>query len=160
MSRRNGISFTLTVVVAGVILIMTALSVITLGGSSISSFFSTLGGQQQEQVRQADIQQACQDRVREINRQYCDQYITPADGGDQTSGDGEPPGGGGAPGGSGCSSTHPRRQTADDVTATEQGCDWRANTNLNWEVTVGGSTYNCAERGLVVDTTVCPAEMQ
>ncbi len=73
--RRNGISFTLTIVVAGVILLMTALSIITLGGSSISQFFQTVGGEQQEQVRDADIREACNELIDEINNNYCEQYV-------------------------------------------------------------------------------------
>lgn len=71
MSRRKGISFTLTIVVAGVILLMTALSIITLGGSSISSFFGTAGEQQTEAL----VEQACNDKARQIQQNYCDQYV-------------------------------------------------------------------------------------
>ncbi|MFB6294574.1 MAG: hypothetical protein ABEI97_02335 [Candidatus Nanohaloarchaea archaeon] len=77
--RRNGISFTLTIVVAGVILLMTALSIITLGGSSISQFFQTVGGEQEEQVRDADIREACNQLKQEINTNYCDRYVKTAE---------------------------------------------------------------------------------
>lgn len=89
MSRRKGISFTLTIVVAGVILLMTALSVITLGGSSISSFFGTAGEQQTEAL----IENACNDKARQIQQNYCDEYIATAQiSHDETGGSGEPSG--------------------------------------------------------------------
>ncbi len=74
--RRKGISFTLTIVVAGVILLMTALSVITLGGSSISDFFGTAG----EQQTQALVEQACSDKANQIQDNYCSQYVLTATG--------------------------------------------------------------------------------
>lgn len=69
--RRKGISFTLTIVVAGVILLMTALSVITLGGSSISDFFGTAG----EQQTSALVRQECADLAQQIQQNYCDSYV-------------------------------------------------------------------------------------
>lgn len=78
MTDRKGVSFTLTVVVAGVILIMTALSVITLGGSGIQNFFTTIGQEQQEQVREADIREACNQLKQEISTNYCQKYVQTA----------------------------------------------------------------------------------
>jgi len=72
---KKGLSFTLTLVVVGVILLMTALSVITLGGSSLNQFFETFSGEREEAIQQNEIRSACQDKMQRIDREYCNAYI-------------------------------------------------------------------------------------
>lgn len=135
---RKGISFTLTMVVAGVILIMTALSVITLGGSSISNFFNTITGQQEQAVTQAEVQQACQDRAQQVRNQYCSLYIDPS-------------------AGNPCATAQETRDTDHTRTASQEGCSWDPYTpSLSPTVTVQGNTYNCVEEGYLRST--CPVQ--
>lgn len=64
---RKGISFTLTIVVVGVILLMTSLSIITLGGSSLSEFFSVLSSKQGTTAQCNDVAKKAQT--------YCEKKI-------------------------------------------------------------------------------------
>lgn len=73
--QRTGLSFSLTMVVAGVVLMMTALSVIALSGSSLGNWFEWAGGQQSSTVEEADIRAACQDLIQQINQDYCQKYV-------------------------------------------------------------------------------------
>ncbi len=72
---RRGLSFSLTLVVVGVVLLMTALSLITLSGTSLSEWFDTIMGRQQATVDQAAVERACNDLRDRINREYCEQYV-------------------------------------------------------------------------------------
>lgn len=131
--ERRGISFTLTIVVAGVILLMTALSIITLGGSSIQNFFSTISGEQQEAVTQAGVREACNDLKVTINREYCNQYVKKD-----------------------CTDPIPTRDPSPhNMTASERSCAL-SNWGGSYTVTVGGNTYSCMDQGYIADT-VCPA---
>jgi len=83
---RRGLSFSLTLVVVGVILLITAVSVITLTGSGLGGFFDGIGNQQDQTIDDYRIQQACNDVKDQVNTQYCDQHIQTAeylDGDDQ-----------------------------------------------------------------------------
>lgn len=72
---RKGLSFTLTLVVVGVVLLMTALTVVTLGGSSLSNFFGFFEQRGDEAATEAQIQDACNQLKQRINSQYCDLYV-------------------------------------------------------------------------------------
>jgi hypothetical protein len=112
---KKGLSFTLTLVVVGVILLMTALSVITLGGSSINAFFETIGGEQEEAVQQNAIAEACQEKMARIDRNYCNYYIQSHQYVDGSTGDGPP---------SGSSYTHPDISGYSDYN-NEAGDEWQ-----------------------------------
>jgi len=143
---RKGVSFTLTMVVTGVILIMTALSIITLGGGSIQDFFGQIGSQQQEAVEENKVRDACRELVNEVNQGYCDRYVNQDCSGKPSY----------------------TRDDPDKETATSLGCDWQKKwadqhkpDSINgWEVTVEGNAYNCADEGYVNPRTVCPADTQ
>lgn len=129
--NRHGVSFTLTIVVTGVILLMTALSIITLGGSSIQSFFNTLTGEQEEAVTQAEVREACSSRAREINDNYCDMYV------------------------SSCDDTDPSSTRTPDKTQTrsERGCTIPSGQDTT--VTIQGDEYDCQAQNYIGDR--CPA---
>lgn len=76
--ERKGLSFTLTLVVVGVVLLMTALTVVTLGGSSLSNFFGFFEQKGDEAATQAEIREACNQLKQRINTQYCDLYVQTA----------------------------------------------------------------------------------
>lgn len=65
--KRKGLSFTLTLVVIGVVLLMTALTVIVLGTGGIAKNLNFLGGQSQG----GSVAQACADLAQEIDNSYC-----------------------------------------------------------------------------------------
>lgn len=146
--KRKGLSFTLTLVVIGVILLMTALTLITLGGASLENIFGWLGGQQDDTELNQQIRDACGEAATAINDRYCEQYVDPSCTGQQAN-----------PGGDA------------DRTATSRGCDYAANsgeydvtagTQASWnsgvlEVTVGGGTYSCMEQGQFSSNTICSA---
>lgn len=69
--NRKGISFTLTLVVIGVVLLMTALTVIVLGGANIGGFLERGG----EAATEGSVEQACNDLARQISNRYCGQYV-------------------------------------------------------------------------------------
>lgn len=124
-------------VVVGVILFVTAVSVITLGGGALQSFFNWAGQTQQSSNIDAQVQQACNDLVDEINRNYCDIYVAEGD----------------------CADYQVRPDSSHDVTATEEGCEWTNHGDYSdWNVEVEGREFNCEEEGYVVPTKACPAE--
>lgn len=134
--NRKGVSFTLTIVVTGVILLMTALSIITLGGSSIQSFFTTITGEQQEAIEQSEIRDACNDLARTINQEYCGQYVQDDCTDPQATRDPD---------------THPQ-------TGTESGCalsSYYDAADGDFEVDIQGNTYDCQTEGYI--GTRCPA---
>ncbi len=176
---KKGLSFTLTLVVVGVILLMTALSVITLGGSSINAFFETISGEQDEAVRQNAIAEACREKMDRVDRNYCNYYVKTAtytEGGstsnwfaaysdymnetDDTWTDSrdcgdyqraqDPRGYSTAnDGGSGGGSAY-------DRTASEVGCPFTEHTDYTPTVNVQGQTYDCIQEGVISDAR-CPA---
>lgn len=89
---RRGLSFSLTLVVVGVILLITAVSVITLTDQGLGGFFSGVGDQQDQRIQDFEIQQACNDLKDRINTQYCDRYIKTAQYLDGDDADGNPTG--------------------------------------------------------------------
>lgn len=75
--NRKGISFTLTLVVIGVVLLMTALTVIVLGGGEIGGFLQRGGGA----LTSGSIQQGCSNLAEKIDNNYCSWYARlPTDG--------------------------------------------------------------------------------
>ncbi|MDY6770560.1 MAG: hypothetical protein SV186_01235 [Candidatus Nanohaloarchaea archaeon] len=141
MTDRKGISFTLTMVVVGVILFITAVSIITLSGGTLQSFFNWAGQAQGETQQTAAVREACYNLADDANQEYCQMYVANADDGYD------------------CTSTNPRRQLSGDTTyedtATEAGCKW---TNYKDAiVTVDGSEYNCIDQGYI-QTSFCPAQ--
>lgn len=160
---RHGISFTLTIVVAGVILLMTALSIITLGGSSISQFFQTVGQEQEEAVTQSEVQEACQQKARQLQNGFCSQYVathTVQDGSVQsvtsTSTKCNNAASNRKPVPTDPSSAEDGTYFRDGQTASSAGCDWTAYTGISPTVTVQGQTYNCVTEGYLSAT--CPAQ--
>ncbi|MDY6766394.1 MAG: hypothetical protein SVW77_03425 [Candidatus Nanohaloarchaea archaeon] len=133
---RVGISFTLTIVITGVILLMTALSIITLGGTSINQFFGQTQSETQDAELQARINDRCADLQTQIDNQYCSVYVKPTD----------------------CTATAPQRNTTHSVTRSENGdCNWVTAANgFDREVTVEGNTYDCINQGVISDE-FCPA---
>lgn len=136
---KKGMSFTLTVVVVGVILMTTALTIITLGSASLGDFFNTITGQGDQQVEQAAVQQACGRVAQRIQTRYCDAYYSSSD------------------------DTTTQRRTEPDHTETcnQQGCDvtgdpftWTDEdrgsdyTSIDITVTVEGNEYNCYDFGI------------
>jgi len=180
---KKGLSFTLTLVVVGVILLMTALSVITLGGSSLNSFFNTAGDQRDSAQIDAEVRQRCEDLMADIQTNYCSQYVHTATYQDDTdlAGTGQaqtianydnntadwesaalPD----------CSSYQGDRLTRTfdlanrtsrdqrqvyEQTAGDAGCDWREYYQPTPTVTYQGTQYSCLDRGGVQDTS-CPAQ--
>lgn len=178
---KKGLSFTLTLVVVGVILLMTALSVITLGGSSLNSFFNTAQGQQDEAEIESAVQQRCEDMMGDIQQNYCSEYIVTAEYRD-TDGPSHatsPQDYNNASTGSewdtgvqSCATTQSSRvprsydlassssgeRTAYSMTASEAGCDWQQFHEPTPTVTYEGQDYSCTgEYGNIQDTT-CPAQ--
>lgn len=165
---KKGLSFTLTLVVVGVILLMTALSVITLGGSSIGNFFNTVN----EQAADAEIRQACNDLASDIQTSYCSQYVKTevyedADGTLSGSSDYQnETGDQWVAASASCDAAQSERvprsyqaAQADGAfteTASEAGCSWR-NYQPSAIVTVNGQDYNCIDEGYINDDS-CPAQ--
>lgn len=77
---KKGMSFTLTVVVVGVILMTTALTIITLGGASLGDFFNTVTGTGEQEVEDQRVQDACKQVARRIQSRYCDGYYNESSG--------------------------------------------------------------------------------
>lgn len=173
---KKGLSFTLTLVVVGVILLMTALSVITLGGSSINQFFETIGGEQEQAVQQNAIAEACREKMERIEREYCSQYVQSATYEDADHAQSEPWNYQDYMNNSGdewvdhgsqyCGTTQAQQEprgynlaeageSAWDETASDKGCSWVANYE-NPTVNVEGQTFDCIQEG-VVDDGQCPA---
>lgn len=75
---RRGLSFSLTLVVIGVVLLITAVTVITMTESGIGGFFDSIGGETDDTIEDYEIEQACNDLRESINTQYCDRYIMTA----------------------------------------------------------------------------------
>lgn len=157
--KRQGLSFTLTLVVIGVVLLMTALTVIVLGNSSIDQSITQAMGYGTDSA----IQTECNDIARTIDRVYCDNYVNAAEGVDADGTDMDV-----------CADISKNRQPSHAQTATEVTCDWKAVANqggavpalenalstdaqgeLSAIVTVDGDQYNCLDQGYL-DTT-CPA---
>lgn len=149
---RKGMSFTLTVVVVGVILMTTALTIITLGGASLGDFFNTITGQGEQQAQERQVQQACDDVIQRIQTRYCDAWVEP--GNLPTAGD-----------------VMQRRSEADSHTATcnEENCPINAaGGSFSWTdadrpgeyssadtfVEVEGNEFDCRDYGLPPS---CPA---
>lgn len=180
---KKGLSFTLTLVVVGVILLMTALSVITLGGSSLNQFFETFSGERDQAIEQNQIREACIEKMERIDREYCGNYIKTADYRDYNpptndyrdtliSGDaysdymnhsndewqedidcGDHQ-----------TTQNPRGfdaadndEFAYDRTASEEGCSWVEAYDTDPTVTVQGQTFDCIQEG-VVSNARCPAQ--
>ncbi|MDY6766403.1 MAG: hypothetical protein SVW77_03470, partial [Candidatus Nanohaloarchaea archaeon] len=155
-----------------------------LGGSSISQFFQTVGGEQQEQVRQAEIQEACNNLKDEINRNYCEKYV-PTDYTGETNqkqvngetfylmgGTSYDSNAWGASPNCGVPDSRLRssrrvtsKRTANESgsayeqTASQADCDWNANYfgfGQGPTVEVNGNQYSCIDEGYISETT-CPA---
>lgn len=131
--RKKGISFSLTMVVVGIILLLTALSVITLSGQSIGGLFDWTKSQKQS----AKIEDKCIEQARTTDDNYCSHYIQ----------------------NDVCSNHQANRDPANNYnnTATDEGCDWVDNYG-GWDgkVTVSGDTYNCVSQGIIDKS--CPAD--
>lgn len=177
---KKGLSFTLTLVVVGVILLMTALSVITLGGSSLNSFFNTAGQQRDTAELESAVQQRCNDLMGQIQQNYCSQYIVTSEYSD-TDGPAyatSPQDYNNASTGSEwdtgvqtCATAQAERvpqsydlatstsdRTAYGMTASEAGCDWQQFHQPTPTVTYQGQEYSCTgQYGNIQDTT-CPAQ--
>jgi hypothetical protein len=141
---RKGISFTLTLVVIGVVLLMTALTVIVVGGGEITDLFRTSG----ESQLSAAVGEQCSKLAGSINRNYCSMY---------TEGDT-------------CDGLQRNPDTTHQTTASQENCDFttggggggvpsRVANLLNGDgepiVTVQGNEYNCFEENEMTPT--CPA---
>ncbi len=72
---RQGMSFTMAIVVSGLVLVATAAVVISFSGSGISDFFNTVDNEQESNVEEYKVQQACSDLKEEINSNYCELYM-------------------------------------------------------------------------------------
>lgn len=149
MRSRRGLSFTMTLVVVGVVLLMTSLAVIIGGGGSLGDW-----GQRTEEHRLgAVVGHACAGLGQQIDRDYCNGYVNM---------DADNP----------CADVRRRRNAEYDTTAQVAGCDWlkQARENnpggiagllteqdgtLQPLVTVQGSQYNCVSGGAM--TRACPA---
>ncbi|MFB6199331.1 MAG: hypothetical protein ABEJ83_00505 [Candidatus Nanohaloarchaea archaeon] len=182
---RRGISFTLTVVVVGMILILTALSIITLGGSQISQYFNVVGSEQSAAAACHDVEMAAHNycsgytahkvRVNHTDSNGNGEYDT----GDryyvvdeenrcgETSGSRKP--------GDSLSQVYFREMGVSDgtsisnppsdvtgwttngylQTASDSRCDWTQHSPVDETVVVNGDEINCVESGYVRSTT-CP----
>ena len=69
---RKGISFTLTIIITAVVLMTAALTLVTLFGSSVGSFFGTIS----ETGVDARVRQKCSTVVRRVNDRCSDYYAT------------------------------------------------------------------------------------
>lgn len=65
----------MAIVVSGLVLVATAAVVISFSGAGISDFFNTIGGQQESNVEDFKVQQACSDLKQEITTGYCELYM-------------------------------------------------------------------------------------
>lgn len=152
---RNGLSYSMTIVIVGVILITTAYSVITLSQGGIGTFFEGIGGQQDDRVEAYQIRQACKEVREDVEQSYCSEYVETAEyGGSSWTNNVD------------CSDTQQRRQMKPDNpeqgdkeygrTATSAQCDWTQNYRDS-DVTVQGNDYNCIEEGFI-ESSVCPVQ--
>lgn len=153
LEEREGLSFTLTLVVIGVILLMTALTVIVLGQTGITETIMSVldwGGA-------SSVEAACDDLAEDINDNYCDLYVNT----NATDA---------------CTDTNNRHDTTTGhtQTASEYGCSWEGKEELTEGgitspvltedddgtmrpiVEVDGETYNCIDQGHMSNTQ-CPA---
>ncbi len=143
MTKRKGISFTLTLVVIGVVLLMTALVVIVGGGGSIMDFFQRGG----EGSLDAAVSQACAQKAQQINSNYCSMYVdTDADG---------------------CDVRRNPSSDYDTLVENSENCnDWSTQGGENGPladivegndvtVTVQGNDYDCVAEGEL--SSICPA---
>jgi hypothetical protein len=138
--NRKGISFTLTLVVIGVVLLMTALTVIVVGGGEITNLFNILG----ESSLSASVSEECSKLADSINRNYCSHYA---------SGDGT----------DACTDVRANPSTNYETPVNQIPCNWQdqmeADNNIlsgiDTEVTVQGNAYDCLEENEMTPT--CPA---
>lgn len=184
---RKGLSFTLTLVVVGVVLLMTALTVVTLGGSSLSNFFGFFQDQGEQAATDAQIREACNQLAQDIDSEYCGMYFPTAysegDGWEEAdlNGDGSISGPDEEEPEEGylnesddewreadCSGTPQVDRIVQSWRSAQDGnaypqtgdavsCDWDENSGFQPTVTVEGSTYNCLDRNYIPDTR-CPAQ--
>ena len=84
---RKGISFTLTIIITAVVLMTAALTLVTLFGSSVGSFFGTIS----ETGKDARIRQKCSTVVRNINDACSNYYFVNDNGEVETSNFRRPP---------------------------------------------------------------------
>ncbi len=152
--NRKGISFTLTLVVIGVVLLMTALTVVVLGGGQISDYITGIG----EADLEAQISTQCGQLADRINNNYCSYYVYSGGDGEADEGD--------------CDNIRRRAASNYEVPAENVPCNWQDDPadRLTGEVLVedhddfgtnrpivviGGDEYDCLEEGQM--TTTCPA---
>ncbi len=146
---RKGISFTLTIIIVGVVLLTAALTLVTIFGSGIGSIFGTAT----DTGEQAAIRNACNNVVRQIDSQICEAYVGPV--GDITD----------------LSRTRNPSAGYED-TCNEAGCalaynDFDQNGDpairyfyrdtsdyISIEVSVDGNEYNCQDQGYLPSS--CP----
>lgn len=114
--KRKGISFTLTLVVIGVVLLMTALTVIVVGGGEISSFIQNLG----ETRGETEVSQQCNQIAQTIQNRYCDRWAAFTESGDPGSAVGSV---------DSCREVKTNRDPDHAKKANEMSCDWYAMAN-------------------------------
>lgn len=158
---RQGLSFTLTLVVVGVVLLMTALTVIVLGGANLGDFFGDTGERQLAQ----QVAQECSSLADQIDNNYCNYYV------DTDSGSGPS---------DYCGDIRRSPTSNYETPAAQAGCDWMdaangrngmADTRAQESVedllvenddgdrrpivTVRGNEYDCLQENEM--TALCPA---
>lgn len=140
-------------VVAIVILILTAVSIITLSGGTIGKFTGWVDGIMGEETQAEQIREKCSGIVETMQDDYCTLYTNQGD----------------------CSDVQRNRDDAAgySTTATEEDCNWQDNSasftpdetltdNADGEsrpiVQVEGEQFDCIEEGYIVSDFTCPAE--
>ncbi|MDY6766393.1 MAG: hypothetical protein SVW77_03420 [Candidatus Nanohaloarchaea archaeon] len=133
---RRGVSFTMTVVVVAVLLLGTALSILTLSGTSISGFFDQIRSERRETVRETTVRRECRELARRIDRQYCNQYVES------------------------CTDSSPQDLSRGNHnrTATAMGCDvTQGPVRDDLSIRVQGNVFDCGPGGKGYISDTCPA---
>jgi hypothetical protein len=139
-------------VVAIVILILTAVSIITLSGGTIGKFTDWVDGIIGGETQAEQIREKCRGIVQTIQTDYCELYTN----------------------GGTCSDVQRSRNDADgySTTATEEDCNWQDNSGSFTPdgtltdtpdgsrpvVEVEGEEFDCIREDYIVEDFVCPAE--
>jgi len=132
---RKGISFTLTIIITAVVLMTAALTLVTLFGSSVGSFFGAVS----DTSTDARIKQECSSVLRQIDREVCSKYVSTDFSGQATPDD-----------------VNSLRSGDNNVTCDEAGCGLNNidQFGISTEIDIDGDTYDCEDQGYIPNN--CP----
>lgn len=131
---KKGISFTLTIIITAVVLMTAALTLVTLFGSSVGSFFGTVS----DTSTDARIKQECSAVLREIDREVCSGYVAP-----DTDSVSDP------------DDISSLRSGDNNMTCDEEECSFElGDFDISTQVNIDGDTYDCDDEGYIPNE--CP----